>query len=91
MVYFKNVRKTNPFRQRIGWDDMIHSIIPKFNPKKEKPRISCSMNYIKETLNTLPKEYEKLKRWKKFKNESYKKLSKGKVIFGTGKEFKLSI
>jgi len=79
--YFTNVRTHQPLRQQIGLMDLNVSKLPRVNPKKEKITMGNSNTVMKQFLEEVPKEYEKLQRWRKFKKVSNRYPIVGKVIF----------
>ena len=81
LSYFASVRAHNPLRQQIGLMDLNMSRLPRVNPKKEKMILGNSTFVMNKFLEEVPKEYEKLQRWRRMKKVSNKYPITGKVIF----------
>ena len=80
LAYFSAVRKSNMMRQNIGRADMNFTKLPRVNPKKEKITMGSSEKVMYTILKEIPKEFEKLRRWRR-RNSVRNKTITGKVIF----------
>lgn len=89
LEYFQHVRNHNFMRQKIGLQDFNVTKLPRVNPKKTKTMFGNSESVMKQILEDLPKEYEKLNRWRNIKKVS-NKYPGGRVIFES-KQFELSL
>ena len=81
LAYFSSVRSHNMMRQKIGLQDFNVSKLPRANPKKNPTTMGNSETVLRRMLDDLPKEYEKLQRWRRIKKVSNKYPITGKVIF----------
>jgi hypothetical protein len=89
LAYFQSVRNNNLMRQQIGLQDLNVTNLPRVNPKKKKMMMGNSESVMNGILVDLPKEYEKLRRWRNI-NYVSNKYPTGKVIFDN-EQFELSI